>query len=168
MAQTKEEKKAKAREAVRKWRANNRERVNALARASQKKWRADNPELHRARAREWKAQNLERHKITHTKWRKTRRDHVNAYRRKQHYKSKYGITIEQRDALLATQNHCCAVCLSPDPGNKNGWVVDHCHIIGVMRGILCQPCNIALGNVKDNQETLQKLICYLERCKCQI
>jgi Recombination endonuclease VII len=167
MAQTEEEKKTKAREATRKWRANNRERANALARASQKKWREENPELHRARAKEWKAQNIERFQYTRAKWRKEQRDHLNAYRRKQHYKNKYGLTIEQRDALLAAQDHCCAVCSARDPGNKIGWVVDHRREPFKVRGILCHFCNLALGNVKDNTETLHKLIHYLEKHKCQ-
>lgn len=41
--------------------------------------------------------------------------------------------------------------------------IDHCHKKGNVRGLLCVNCNIALGMVKDNKETLSNLIAYLEK-----
>lgn len=40
---------------------------------------------------------------------------------------------------------------------------DHDHATGKFRGWLCNGCNVALGNVYDNPETLRKLADYLER-----
>lgn len=65
--------------------------------------------------------------------------------------------------MLLDQNGCCAACKTDQPGNRYGWVIDHCHATGKVRGLLCHGCNLALGNVKDNPETLRCLITYLGR-----
>src|SRR5208337_1990483 len=81
---------------------------------------------------------------------------------KSHQKYYYGITQEQRDALFVAQGSCCAVCKSREHGGR-GWHTDHDHETKQVRGILCHPCNLALGNVKDRIEILQALIEYLAR-----
>jgi hypothetical protein len=72
----------------------------------------------------------------------------------------YGITQEQRDDIFVKQGSCCAICKSKYHGGR-GWHTDHDHVTKKVRGILCHPCNLALGNVKDNVEILQALIEYL-------
>lgn len=52
----------------------------------------------------------------------------------------------------------CEVC-----GNEGKICYDHCHKTEKFRGWICDPCNIALGKVKDNPETLRKLANYLEK-----
>jgi len=82
--------------------------------------------------------------------------------RKQHLKRSYGITPEQYAELLDKQEHKCAVCHTTEPGGKhNIFVVDHCHTTGAVRGLLCKDCNIALGLLKDNTDTIANLIRYL-------
>ena len=129
------------------WKANNPDKARETHRIAQKKWRDKNREKVRARTNEWAKNN---------------RDKVNEYRRKQHFREKYGISIEERDAILKAQNNKCACCETNDPGNKYGWVVDHNHITGQVRGILCHHCNVGLGFVNDDVEKLQKLINYLQ------
>lgn len=79
-----------------------------------------------------------------------------------HLKRAYDLTPEQRDALMASQGGCCAVCRSR-PGYK--LVVDHCHATGKVRGLLCKGCNWALGNMKDNPGLLRLAAEYLEKTK---
>lgn len=55
----------------------------------------------------------------------------------------------------------CAVCETTTPGTK-GWCLDHCHRTGKVRGMLCGPCNLALGLMRDNPERLRKAAAYLE------
>lgn len=50
----------------------------------------------------------------------------------------------------------CEIC-----GSGNKICFDHCHKTGKFRGWICVNCNVALGQVKDSKETLQKLIDYL-------
>ena len=73
----------------------------------------------------------------------------------------YALTPEAYDALLAAQGGRCAVCRSTDPGGRPRFGVDHDHVSGRIRGLLCSKCNIALGLVSDKVETLQALIEYL-------
>ena len=70
-------------------------------------------------------------------------------------------TIEQRDAMLSAQGGRCAICGTDEPGGR-GWHLDHCHVTGRVRGILCHHCNIGLGNFKDNPEFMREAIKYLE------
>lgn len=39
--------------------------------------------------------------------------------------------------------------------------IDHCHLTGIVRGLLCANCNVALGMVGDNPARLIRLIEYL-------
>ncbi len=78
-----------------------------------------------------------------------------------HQRYYYGITAEQRDAIFEAQGRCCAVCKSREHGGR-GWHTDHDHVTKQVRGILCHPCNLALGNVKDRVEVLRALIAYLQ------
>jgi len=83
---------------------------------------------------------------------------------------KYGITVEQYNAMLESQNGCCAICKTETPGNRKGklsgewkFSVDHCHATGVVRGLLCNHCNAALGLAKDNPDLLEIMADYLRR-----
>jgi hypothetical protein len=74
----------------------------------------------------------------------------------------YGITLNEYNQMLADQNYKCITCGTTEPGGKHGkFMVDHSHITGKVRGLLCKRCNIALGEVGDNIQTLQKMIEYL-------
>lgn len=52
----------------------------------------------------------------------------------------------------------CEACNQP----HNKIVFDHCHTNGHFRGWICDDCNVALGRVKDNIDTLLKLAKYLQ------
>jgi hypothetical protein len=82
-------------------------------------------------------------------------------RRARHLK-RYGITLEHFDAMLAVQGHRCANrgCLAIDPG-KRGWHVDHDHATGKVRGLLCGPCNLMLGQARDSIRRLLGAVVYL-------
>ena len=78
------------------------------------------------------------------------------------YKFKYGITLKQYDEMLEQQNGVCKICGSKD--SKRGdhrLMVDHDHKTGEVRGLLCNPCNAAIGLLGDNISTLQNAINYL-------
>lgn len=73
----------------------------------------------------------------------------------------YGLTEEDLAALLVNQNGGCAICGALEgPGIR--LVVDHCHAIGTVRGLLCDPCNTALGCFKDDVSRLRRAAAYLQ------
>lgn len=74
---------------------------------------------------------------------------------------KYNLTMEEYNQLLEKQNGLCAGCGKHKDSFKNPLSVDHDHRTSKIRGLLCQPCNLILGNAKDNPVTLQRLIYYL-------
>lgn len=70
-----------------------------------------------------------------------------------------GLRRERQFARLAGQfGEQCNICES-----KLNLRIDHCHISGKARGILCQKCNVAIGNLADDPCMLQKAIDYLKR-----
>lgn len=78
--------------------------------------------------------------------------------RKYHLKKRYGITLQEFDALLSKQGFLCPICLK-----RPAVHVDHDHRTGTVRGILCEMCNGGLGQFRDNPETIESAIEYLER-----
>ena len=84
-------------------------------------------------------------------------------KRSNHYKTKYGITLEEREKLLKDQGYACAICQTPLQFEGTLTHTDHCHTTGKVRGILCTNCNRGLGHFKDNVNSLKNAIYYLER-----
>jgi hypothetical protein len=66
------------------------------------------------------------------------------------------------DILFAQQGGKCWICLS-DKSGKKGWIPDHDHNTGFIRGILCNSCNLGLGLFKDKVGSFRRAIDYLER-----
>ena len=62
-------------------------------------------------------------------------------------KKLYGLLPADYDRLLEKQGGVCALCgRGPKPGGRNRRLcVDHCHKTRRVRGLLCVPCNLALG-----------------------
>lgn len=104
-----------------------------------KAWKESHREIVQAKGREYYAQN--KHKERNWRLKKT-----------------YGITLDDYDNMLKSQNGVCAVCGS---SSDKSFHVDHNHKTGKVRGLLCDKCNKALGFVKDDVGILEKLKGYL-------
>ena len=78
----------------------------------------------------------------------------------------YGITIADFEAMLAEQGGVCAICRRSETvewcGKPRALNVDHCHVTGVVRGLLCNFCNHALGAFDDDPARLRLAADYLE------
>lgn len=72
---------------------------------------------------------------------------------------KYGITKVQYHEMFVAQNKSCAICQRPRGERKLH--VDHCHVTGKIRGLLCNRCNTMLGGARDEVHTLARGIQYL-------
>lgn len=89
------------------------------------------------------------------------------YYRKRALITSYGINLKQYNDLLQKQNGECAIC-----GTKNSLSngktagahlsVDHDHVRGHIRQLLCGNCNRGLGLFAENPEFLRKAANYIE------
>jgi hypothetical protein len=75
----------------------------------------------------------------------------------------YDLTQDAWNALFEAQRRCCAACGTTEPGSKRGWHTDHIHGTKIVRGILCNGCNLAIGHLKDDPVRAEKLAEYLRR-----
>lgn len=126
-------------------------------------WRKDNPERHQ-----------ESNKLRNKRWKELNPDYVKGLARVRTYRYRLrqmGITEEEIEKLYIEQNNCCAICLIPFSKNEARWSggsgrdkphIDHCHISGKIRGILCRSCNLGIGHFQDKIEALEKAIEYLK------
>lgn len=82
--------------------------------------------------------------------------------RKWWFRSRYGITVEEFDQMVDIQGGKCACCQREPQGKGAAAVlnVDHDHVTGRVRGLLCNPCNQAMGLMKDNPSMIRQLLRY--------
>lgn len=83
-----------------------------------------------------------------------------AYSRNRGLQQKYALKPGDYERMLADQQGVCAVCGTSGEG-KRPLHVDHDHATGAIRGLLCQPCNLGLGNFQDQIVLLKSAIGYL-------
>jgi Recombination endonuclease VII len=94
---------------------------------------------------------------------KANSDHIRGRR----FQKEYGIDFAEYQRMLIEQNGVCAVCEKPETKMERGTIrhlsVDHNHTTGVVRGLLCANCNMAIGYMCDDVTVLQKAIGYLRK-----
>jgi len=76
--------------------------------------------------------------------------------------AKFGVTLREYNEFLSKQNGKCKICGIPIEQCHKMLAIDHDHTTGLIRGLLCQPCNLGLGLFKDNVELLRSAINYLK------
>lgn len=82
-----------------------------------------------------------------------------------HREKKFGITEEQFNTKFISQNGLCKICKEPMSGQTRTKVpcLDHCHVTGKLRDLLCTNCNVLLGNCFEKEEILASAIQYLRK-----
>jgi hypothetical protein len=95
------------------------------------------------------------------KGRERRPQQITADKRKEYGLKEYGLTVAEYDEMFRKQNGVCAICKSGNKGRR--LCVDHDHKTGRVRGLLCNPCNWALGHMRDDTSLLEKAIEYLKK-----
>ena len=78
---------------------------------------------------------------------------------------KYGITFDDFKAMLKNQNYQCAICGIHQAQLVYRMAVDHDHSTGKVRGLLCRPCNHAIGLLKDDPRITARASEYLKANK---
>jgi Recombination endonuclease VII len=87
---------------------------------------------------------------------------------------RYGLTLQQFEEMLVAQGGVCAVCGRPEtvinPYTKKiqQLHIDHCHLTGRVRGLLCQECNTAYGMLEEDPERIRLLLAYAEKHKAYV
>lgn len=97
-------------------------------------------------------------KVSRRKWREAHPDRHKA----RHVKNRYGIALDEYQAMKARADGKCPVCGDPPALPFNTFDLDHDHETGLIRGLLCRPCNIALGGARDNPTILRALADYVD------
>lgn len=164
------------------------ERRRALNTAAKRRWRKANRSRERATWRRFYANNrekcLEKERIKYAKnpekYREKQRRYAmlskgrrqeymklysienRARLRKQAYRraleSLYGLSESEFEDMKISQDSACLICRRTD----RKLVVDHCHRTEKVRGLLCTPCNTALGWYEKH---VDKIGSYLVRAK---
>jgi hypothetical protein len=83
--------------------------------------------------------------------------------RSNHLMRLYGISSEDYDTLLREQGGVCAIChQESDTDGKNARLhVDHDHVTGKVRSLLCYRCNVAMGFLSENKDRIYQILDYL-------
>lgn len=98
------------------------------------------------------------------RWRESGRELASVRKRKLRYN--FGISLADYDAMHAVQEGRCAICGRSKDNTRWGRLgVDHDHTSGVIRGLLCDPCNRGIGFFQDNPDVLERAAAYIRRSR---
>src|SRR5258706_10414023 len=104
------------------------------------------------------------------KWRGANPEKVAVSDRKANLKKLYDISLEEYNTMLAAQGGVCAICGGPPRGvgSRTGvFHVDHDHVTGAVRGLLCGPCNSGIAYLGENPDTVDTAAAYLRGLRKQ-
>lgn len=128
-----------------------------------RQWRAANPEKTRATWQRSHAKNRTQRMAATKKWRAANPDRVKAHDARKYQKrrdviraKRLGVSVEEVRRWLAIGQ--CEACRVPFK-NGDGYI-DHDHATGRIRGLLCNPCNLALGVALEDLSRLEGLTEY--------
>lgn len=83
-----------------------------------------------------------------------------------HIKRRYGVTLEMYNEMLVAQGNACLLCRREAGITISGRCnlgVDHDHVTGKIRGLLCTRCNTWVGHWEqpDGKDLMRKIEVYL-------
>lgn len=151
-------------------------------------WRKNNPERRSANDKRSYERHKEAKQATHKLWLAANTEHVKEYRKaygkerwetlkntpefqrarfNSRLKREFGITADDYDSMLESQEYVCKICRKPETRTAPSsgvarLCVDHCHTTGKVRGLLCHGCNTGIGSLRDDIDILMEAIAYLE------
>lgn len=124
------------------------------------------------RSSTWAKQNKEHNARKTALWRSRHPEKKIAGYRRSNLR-RYKMSLGEYEAMSVAQAGVCAICSEPCPTGKR-LAVDHDHVSGRVRGLLCASCNNGLGRFRDDVDRLQRAADYLARAnfdarvrKCQ-
>lgn len=136
------------------WHQANKERLRPKSKINRKVYEKRHPDKIRAKAK--------RHYIKHKdKMNEKNREYWVKYGRYRFY----GVEPEEFDTMYSEQEGKCRICSIDIPLRGRETHIDHDHVTGKIRGLLCRSCNLGLGFFKDNIELMEKAVEYLKEKK---
>lgn len=78
---------------------------------------------------------------------------------------KFGISANEYYQMFKVQRGRCAICRKHQSKFKKRLFVDHCHSSKIIRGLLCQRCNFAIGLFDESEKIFKSAISYLKKFK---
>src|SRR5690349_12727431 len=94
----------------------------------------------------WRARNPAKHRLGQMKW---------------HFKTRYGLTVDDVERMFERANGSCQICGLTLVRGRGKYAVDHDHDTGRIRGLLCAKCNTAIGLMRNNPDLLMRAVHYL-------
>lgn len=125
-------------------------------------WKEKNRDRLLASGRKYYRENTGKRIASSRKWYANNKDKALKYARDRGYLNRYGITFEQRVSIQLAQDNKCAICKYEFTSDSDARL-DHDHITGKVRALLCNYCNTMLGYAKENIEVLTAAIAYLRK-----
>jgi hypothetical protein len=110
------------------------------------------PDEKRAYQREWYAKNKDKRRAASKAYYHNNKD----YYADRALQNKYGVSLAEKAAMYEAQGGLCLICKEADATE-----LDHCHTSGEIRGLLCIPCNTAIGLLKDDPARMLRAAEYI-------
>lgn len=124
-------------------------------RAKRKEYRLENSDREKERANDWYYENKERAiKSSSERW-KNNKEYITEQRQLR----VYNLTKNELLYMKVRCDNKCEICKE----EFDKMCVDHCHITGKVRGLLCHKCNCAIGFLKDEFSLVESAVQYLRK-----
>lgn len=109
--------------------------------------------------KEYYSKNKEKLKNKARNWQKNNYEKCSLRARESLLKKHYGIDLSEYNEIYNKQNGKCKIC--------GKWCsklyIDHDHIYGNIRDLLCRRCNLVIGQVHEDVNIIFSMKLYLER-----
>jgi hypothetical protein len=86
-----------------------------------------------------------------------------ACKKAEHLERRYGVTPRIWEQMFDEQRGVCSICQVRPPA-----VVDHDHVTGAIRGLLCHGCNTGIGHLGDSPEMVKRALRYLQGAELEV
>jgi len=98
------------------------------------------------------------------KWRRENTARQKQIQRKSQLWKNYSLTQEEYEKMFRAQQGKCAICGRLGGGTSKEYPLDveHCHLTGKIRGLVCSPCNLGLGHFDDDPARLRAAADFVE------
>lgn len=142
------------------YREEHRERIKAQDGVRSRTWQETHRDHLHAYQKAWRGAHRDQLRAKRKAYTEAHLDHVRSERRRSNYKTHFGISIDDYNEILLSQNGRCAICGKEPNGRLLS--VDHDHVAGKVRGLLCHGCNVGIGYLGDNPDRLRLAADYIE------